>query len=341
MNSALSTWEEFTIPFDRYTGSVSGAHIAIMSPNSEYSYPYLDDLTVERIPDCPAVDNLAAINVTTDEADIVWDELGDATSWTVEWGPSGFTIGTGTVVYASDTVVNLTGLTSNTTYDVYVAPDCPDGVPGVAYLAFHTACGGTPVPFHEGFDSWSTTVADPLPDCWYKKTNYSSNYPYASTSYNHNPGGSKAMYMYSTSTTWSYMVLPEFATPIDSLQVSFWLYKTSTSYNHRLIVGVITNENDETTFVPVDTVMNSALSAWEEFTVFFTNYADTIPGARIAIMSPNNEYSYPYLDDLTVGSPGPSRATPPRGRWSTAPTASHPARERRPPSRRYPSPSRA
>ena len=300
MNSALSTWEEFTIPLDRYTGPVSGAHIAIMSPNNEYSYPYLDDLTVERIPDCPAVDNLAAINVTTDEADIVWDELGDATSWTVEWGPSGFTIGTGTVVYASDTVVNLTGLTSNTAYDVYVAPDCPDGVAGVAYLAFHTACGGTPVPFHEGFDSWSSNTSDPLPDCWYKKTNYSTNYPYASTSYNHNPGGSKAMYMYSTSTTWSYMVLPEFASPIDSLQVSFWLYKTNTSYNHRLIVGVITNENDETTFVPVDTVMNSALSTWEEFTVVFTNYADTIPGARIAIMSPNNEYSYPYLDDLTV-----------------------------------------
>ena len=300
MNSALSTWEEFSIPLDRYTGPVSGAHIAIMSPNSEYSYPYLDDLTVERIPDCPAVDNLAAINVTTDEADIVWDELGDATSWTVEWGPSGFTIGTGTVVYASDTVVNLTGLTPNTAYDVYVAPDCPDGVPGVAYLAFHTACGGTPVPFHEGFDTWSSNTSDPLPDCWYKKTNYSTNYPYASTSYNHSPGGSKSMYMYSTSTTWSYMVLPEFATPIDSLQVSFWLYKTSTSYNHRLIVGVITNENDETTFVPVDTVMNSALSTWEEFTVIFTNYADTIPGARIAIMSPNNEYSYPYLDDLTV-----------------------------------------
>jgi len=299
-NSALSTWEEFTVSFANYVDTIPGARIAIMSPNGEYSYPYLDDLTVEYIPDCPPVDNLAAINITGYSADIMWEEQGDATSWTLVMGPAGFADGAGDTIYAYDTIVNLFGLTPNTHYDVYVTTDCADGIGGTAYTSFHTSCLPASVPFTEGFDTWSSSTADPLPQCWYKKTNYSTSYPYASTSYNHNPGGSKALYMYSTNTTWSYMVLPDFEPTIDSLQVRFWLYKTNTSYNHRLIVGVITNENDESTFVPIDTVQNSALSAWEEFTVSFAHYVDTIPGARIAIMSPSGEYSYPYLDDLTV-----------------------------------------
>ena len=104
------------------------------------------------------------------------------------------------------------------------------------------------------------------------------------------------MYMYSTSSTWSYMVLPLFAPPIDSLQLSFWLYKSNTSYAHRLFVGVMTDPEDETTFQSLDTIVPT--STWEEYTVMFNNYTDS--GRYIAIMSPNGEYSYPYLDDLTV-----------------------------------------
>ena len=236
-------------------------------------------------------------SVRETEAYLSWIPGYQETSWDVEYRPLSDTIWTPVIMGVSTPNVTISGLTANTPYEVRVSPNCTDTVL-YAKLQFRTECGGTPVPFVEHFDTWSTTIADPLPDCWYKKTNYSSQYPSASTSYNHTPGGSKAMYMYSTSSTWSYMVLPLFAPPIDSLQLSFWLYKTNTSYPHRLIVGVMTDPADETTFQPVDTVANVNLSTWEEFTVMFNHYTDS--GRYIAIKSIDAEYCYPYLDDLVV-----------------------------------------
>ena len=236
-------------------------------------------------------------SVRETEAYLSWIPGYQETSWDVEYRPLSDTVWTPVIMGVSTPNATISGLTANTPYEVRVSPNCTDTLL-YAKLQFRTECGGTPVPFVEHFDTWSTTIADPLPDCWYKKTNYSSQYPSASTSYNHTPGGSKAMYMYSTSSTWSYMVLPLFAPPIDSLQLSFWLYKTNTSYTHRLIVGVMTDPADETTFQPVDTVACSALSTWEEFTIMFNHYTDS--GRYIAIMSPDGEYSYPYLDDLVV-----------------------------------------
>ena len=63
------------------------------------------------------------------------------------------------------------------------------------------------VPFTESFDTWSTVLTDPLPNCWEKHTNYSKSYPCASTTYAHT--GSKSLHMYSTSSTYSYIVLPQ------------------------------------------------------------------------------------------------------------------------------------
>ena len=243
-------------------------------------------------------DPLARVDsVGSTTASLSWIPGYQETSWDIDYRAESDTTWTSVAIGTTATNYALTGLTPNTQYVFRVAAVCSDTTI-YDQVHFRTNCGDMAVPFVEHFDTWSSTVADPLPACWDKHTNYSSNYPYASTSYNHNPGGSKSMYMYSTSSTWSYMVLPLFAPAIDSLQLRFWLYKSNSSYNHRLFVGVMTDPTDMTTFHAVDTVVPSLVSTWEEFTVLFNNYTGT--GRHIAIMSPDGEYSYPYLDDLTV-----------------------------------------
>ena len=250
--------------------------------------------------DCISVVSCSEPSITIDsvrqtEAYLSWIPGFEENAWDVDYRATTDTAWTNAAMSITTPYIAISGLLPNTPYEVRVSPNCTDSVM-YATKSFRTECGATPVPFYEHFDTWSSTAADPLPDCWAKRTNYSTNYPYASTSYNHTPGGSKAMYMYSTSSTWSYMVLPLFAPPIDSLQLSFWLYKSNTSYAHRLFVGVMTDPEDETTFQSLDTIVPT--SNWEEYTVMFNNYTDS--GRYIAIMSPNGEYSYPYLDDLTV-----------------------------------------
>ncbi|MBQ6069578.1 MAG: choice-of-anchor J domain-containing protein, partial [Bacteroidales bacterium] len=289
--SATTTYTYHEVNFNRYAGPHGRITILFPKPSSssQYEYGYLDDLMLGPLPNCASVDNLTATYVTSDTVILQWNTGDVETAWEVSYGSFS------AVVY--DTTYVAFGLTPNTEYTFSVRAIC--GVGDTSYpvsYTLYTSCVPMAVPFTESFDTWSSTAADPLPNCWEKHTNYSTNYPYASTSYHHS--GTKAMYMYSTSTTYSYMVLPQFALPVDSTMVSFWLYKSNTSYPHRLQVGVMTNPADVSTFVQVAEVVPTLSATWEEFEVPLSSYNGT--GNRIAIMSPNNEYSYPYLDDLTV-----------------------------------------
>ena len=56
-----------------------------------------------------------------------WFDSGTATSWEVEYGETGFTQGTGTVVQVATNPASITGLTESTCYDFYVRSVCAPG----------------------------------------------------------------------------------------------------------------------------------------------------------------------------------------------------------------------
>lgn len=83
------------------------------------------DVCIEEGPTCPFPINLEATNLAESSADLGWSENGTAASWNIEWGPVGFTQGTGTII--NDVTTNpysLTGLDQNTEYDFYVQSNC-------------------------------------------------------------------------------------------------------------------------------------------------------------------------------------------------------------------------
>ena len=83
------------------------------------------DVCIEEGPTCPFPINLEATNLTESTADLAWSENGTATSWNIEWGPVGFTQGTGTMI--NNIITNpysLSGLEQNTEYDFYVQAIC-------------------------------------------------------------------------------------------------------------------------------------------------------------------------------------------------------------------------
>lgn len=71
---------------------------------------------------CLGVQNIALDSVSYDAAELSW--LSASNNWQLEYGAPGFTLGTGTRVSTSTRPYLITGLTPNTTYEVYVRDSC-------------------------------------------------------------------------------------------------------------------------------------------------------------------------------------------------------------------------
>ena len=118
-------WDMFEIPFDSYTGT--GRYITFASAVASgynYSYPYVDDITVEYIPSCQRPDSLTASNATTSTVDLQWRPRTEATNFIIEYGPLGFQLGTGTVLNVNTNPYTLTGLPASYDGEYYVRNIC-------------------------------------------------------------------------------------------------------------------------------------------------------------------------------------------------------------------------
>lgn len=83
----------------------------------------IDDFSVIEAPSCFASSNLRLISAGDVSATVTWD-AGTGTSWDVEYGPTGFTPGSGTLVNSTNDTLTITGLMASTTYDFYVTDSC-------------------------------------------------------------------------------------------------------------------------------------------------------------------------------------------------------------------------
>ena len=119
------------------------------------NYLMFDDFSIMETPPCPEPSSLSVANITTDSAELSWVENGSATAWNIEYGPTGYTQGNGTVVAVTTNPYTLTGLTSNTSYDFYVQTDCGGGNASawVGPYTFTTFCDPVSLPYRQNFDT--------------------------------------------------------------------------------------------------------------------------------------------------------------------------------------------
>lgn len=112
---------------------------------------------------CPVPTTLTATGITATSANLGWTANG-TTAWEIEWGPVGFTQGSGTMITTGVTnPYPLSGLASGLPYTYYVRSNCGGGLFsswGGPYT-FMTTCGSFAAPISEGFE-----LATFPPACW-------------------------------------------------------------------------------------------------------------------------------------------------------------------------------
>lgn len=298
VNTGTSSHEEHTVYFYDYVGA--GQYIAfhnITTSSYSYSYNYIDDVEVTVAPTCRLPMDIAATNVIHNAATIVWN--GNGTSYLVEYGTTP-SLTTATVV--SSNQISLTGLMPTTQYYVRVRTLCGTDTSEAAMVSFTTTCAPMAVPYVMDFDEETTSTTSAtgvMPSCWTIGAKdvamTASQEPQVYYSSSNANSGSYSLRLYYR----GYVAMPKFATPVDSLMMTFWVKQTSSSY--RLVVGVMTDPMNAGTFVPVDTIVNNGTSTQEYHELFFNNY--TGPDGYIAfhnITTNTYSYSYNYLDDVQV-----------------------------------------
>ncbi len=172
--SSASPWLELIINLSAYANDT----IQIRFKGSKDGFGNradiaIDDFSVEEAPSCPKPQFLTTLSKNSSGFNLGWNG-GGASNWQIEYGPQGFSPGSGTLVAVNSNPFFLGGLTANTVYDIYVRDSC--GVGDVSdWSLLHTdttLCSVFATPFSEDFDgaSWvvplsvlDTSVIDP---CW-------------------------------------------------------------------------------------------------------------------------------------------------------------------------------
>lgn len=284
-------WQEFTAYFtgldeEGYEDFRYAKHI-VLAPGSEIVY--FDDITVDLTPDCPKPTEPLITNVTSSSFDISFVDNANASAWTV------------TVVSGNDTLTypittnpaTITGLASHMSYEVYIAAEC-GGTAGTSMQAYcgivSTQCDELRLPYAQSFEDLSTSrIQDMETDmCWNSINAYDSSYPYfiATTDAKYVSDGSKALMLISSNSTPLYMVMPKFRS-YPTIRMTYTVAMESSSSSGDLFIGYMTDANDASSFVAVDSVLKTQTSQ----AAFTTDFVALPASARIAFKYANATYS--------------------------------------------------
>ncbi len=254
----------------------------------------VDNLSISKKA-CGDVKNIAVSSITSNSAILSWDVVEEAIGYDYYVGN---TLDETKAQRVAAATATITGLSSNTDYVAYVRAVCSEGAGSWAQATFRTDCAAMSVPYTEKFDGTMPEGDYAVPYCWNQiKNGY---YPYVYESYSDVYSGKKSLiFSGGSSSSENYAVLPSFNVAANQLMVSFY-YKNSyveAGYGH-LIVGVMSDPADKTTFVAIDTLEQK--SAYTLAKVYLNDAPATHNYIAVKYGFSSKTYGNAYIDDITV-----------------------------------------
>ena len=252
------------------------------------------------LPSCPAPTQVAANNITSNSADIVWTAGYQEGEWELRYGPENFNPDTSSVseIVTGTALFQMQNLPADTRYDIYVRAICSgtDTSAWSARMTFKTQCEAATLPLTEDFESvsdWGT------PTCWQKFESPSMS-GWAAVRNENAYSGSKSLHVEGNynATSYGFMRLPNIdVDDISTLQVKLMARK---SYGSReLIVGIIPE------FFSVDSIyvagsFTDLTSDYTEKIVSFEDFPGTTGYIIIGTPAGIGSSTVFNVDDITV-----------------------------------------
>ena len=157
-----SAWIQQYVDLSAYSGVIKLRFIAISNGTYEGDIS-LDDISVDEAPTCTQPIMVMAAGTLNDTTTVSWSApaFGTPAMYYVEYGPTGFAQGTGTVDSTTTTMYGVGGLIGATDYDFYIVTYCgaADSSDWVGPISFTTLCDPIIPTYSEDFATY-------LPTCW-------------------------------------------------------------------------------------------------------------------------------------------------------------------------------
>ena len=312
-----NVYQEFTVDLDNVPTNASRVVFMVVPEfvsGYTYAYAFLDDIEIRDIPNCPIALNVEG-NATSDSSvTLTWVDSTLATNYIIEWGPSGFTQGTGA---PTDTVAGTTWsintLDDATTYDFYIQSNCMSTngsvSPWVGPITVTVPCSPTAAPWADGFESspgYSGNSSNPnLPSCWAYDgtygTSYSMGYGYSYYAYSGSYSLYNYMYLGGGDTN---VISAPMIQDIDQggLMVKFWARTSSTSYPGGFDVVMTDAMGNYETARTVQSISLNGNTSYQEFQVYLDSNAVQTGDKRVGfrMYSKAASYDYVYIDSVQI-----------------------------------------
>jgi hypothetical protein len=327
-DKSIAQWQRDTI----YLTSVTKTYqIAFEAVDNLGRGVVLDDVIVRSAPNCTQPFNLMVSNVKNEAATLSWIASFDVLELYLKVSSTPLTAAQLADKSFSADVLNATidgiefdyeikGLTQGTQYYVYLQSNCNGELSEWSEELTFTTTTSIELPYEQDFNlKYQPGVVSYLP-YWvaacgefdgmsdYEPFINTFSAPVECLAFSQDATPS-LFFMGSRSTNsdipagkWNYIASPEVVVEnLNQVQVSFWTTRYNSTQGSRvqqIIVGVMSNPSDKTTFEPIDTVEVSSYRLFEEFIVRFDSYKGT--GKHIAFMSDFDVPNKFIMDDLRI-----------------------------------------
>jgi PKD repeat protein len=258
---------------------------------------------------------------TTTSVSLSWT-TGGASNWQIEYGPVGFTPGTGTIVSAATNPFTVTGLSSASYYDFYVRDSCSatDVSDWAGPLTESTACGTATAPYYEnfdnGFDEGNDTgqghnIGATISACW-SRTDTDTNYRWGGRDGGTATGGTGpngdhtsgyGSYVYaeasfSTGTPVATLTSPSIdLTALTTPEMHFWYHLYAQNGSQGTLTWSI-QDVSVGTWVVLDSISGNQGNQWIEIVEDLSSYANKT--VKIKFTAQKSSGTTPQQGDIAV-----------------------------------------
>lgn len=295
------------------------------TPCATFSWGAVEDYRIwvtGTPPACPVPTQFVAAP-STNSMGLTWD--GSANYYIIEYGPTGFTVGSGDTAWSYTLSEVITGLSPATTYDFHITAYCTSGAsPAAATITATTSCAAEQVSWSEGFETWNNGTTTTVPACFSGVKTSTSGFGWTidaggtpSSGTGPASGNSGDWYVYLETSGFglagsvSYFELPAMDLSTVTSPVLKYYYHMYGSQMGSLSVEVSV---DSVNWVVVDTIsgqqQSSSGAAYAERIVSLASYITAGTLIRFKGEYGTGYYGDMAIDDIYVGDcPGPSNVS--------------------------------